>query len=329
MLSTLRFMFFTIVALGLIFCAVVMTILNTYKPIYRTYINDRFVGYFLNEQQFDEVYNDLVAEKQSIDQNVKVYLDSEPTFEKCYIRDSLLSEQNIYTNLRAEIKTEYTIYNVAVNGENKMVFSTEDDANKYAENLKSEVDTLDTQVNMEKVSTLGEITSFDRADAILEDLVARNKPVELPEPEPEPEPSYYIPPTTYSGPIVPDLTGERCWPTVSRAVNCDYWGYYGHNGVDLKASIGTDVYAYAGGTVTFAGWDSSGYGNCVKINHGNNVVTIYGHCSQLYVYAGQQVTAGQLIAASGNTGNTTGPHLHFEVRVNNIAINPWVYLNQI
>ena len=171
MLSTLRFMFFTMVTLALIFCAVVMTILNTYKPAVKTYINGRFIGYFSNEQQFDEVYNDLVAEKQNIDPNVKVYLESEPTFETSYIRDSLLSEQNIYTNLRAEIKTEYTIYNVAVDGENKMTFSTEDEANKYAENLKAEVEKLNTEVKMEKVSEIVETTSIERADAILQDIV--------------------------------------------------------------------------------------------------------------------------------------------------------------
>lgn len=115
-LSTLRFLFFTVFTLALIFLAVVMTIINTYKPAVRAYINGRFIGYFSNEQQFDEVYNDLVAEKQNIDPNVKVYLESEPVFETSYIRDSLLSEQNIYTNLRAEIKTEFTLYDVAVDG---------------------------------------------------------------------------------------------------------------------------------------------------------------------------------------------------------------------
>lgn len=93
--------------------------MNTYKPTVKTYIGEKFIGYFTSEQQFDEVYNDLVAEKQNIDENVKVYLEGEPTFVTSYIRESLLEDQNIYTNLRAEIKTEYTIYKVAVNDEEK------------------------------------------------------------------------------------------------------------------------------------------------------------------------------------------------------------------
>lgn len=330
MLSTLRFMFFTIVTLALIFCAVVMTILNMYKPAVKTYINGRFVGYFSNEQQFDEVYNDLVAEKQNIDSNVKVYLESEPTFETSYIRDTLLSEQNIYTNLRAEIKTEYTIYNVAVDGENKMTFSTEDEANKYAESLKAEVKKLNTEVKMEKVSELGETTTIERADAILKDIVDRNKPVELPKPSTPKKPTYTKYTTSvYNGVVPPVIDGTKVWPTVNRRINCDYWGYYGHNGVDIGGAAGTNIYAYMGGTVVFSGWDTTGYGNCVKINHGNGVETIYAHCSALYVSAGQQVSAGQTIGAIGATGWASGNHLHFEVRVNRIPVNPWVYLNQI
>ena len=120
-LSTLKFILFTVVSILMIFSAVYFTVLNTYKPAVKAYINGEFIGYFSNEQQFDEVYNDLVTEKQNIDENVKVYLESEPTFEQSYIRDSLLEEQNVYTNLRAEIKTEYTIYEVKVGNTSKKI----------------------------------------------------------------------------------------------------------------------------------------------------------------------------------------------------------------
>ena len=132
MLSTLKFVLFTAMSIAMIFTAVYLTVLNTYKPAVKTYINGEFVGYFTDEQQFDEVYNDLVAEKQSIDENVKVYLESEPTFEQSYIKDSVLEEQNVYTNLRAEIKTEYTIYDLVVDGE-EMKFTAEEQAEDYIE----------------------------------------------------------------------------------------------------------------------------------------------------------------------------------------------------
>ncbi len=99
--------------------------------------------------------------------------------------------------------------------------------------------------------------------------------------------------------------------------------------MDVGGATGTPIYAYMGGTVTFSGWDTTGYGNCVKVNVGNGVVIIYAHCNDLYVTAGQQVAAGQTIAAIGQTGWATGPHLHFEVRVNGVPVNPWVYLNGV
>ena len=177
MLSTLKFVLFTAMSIAMIFTAVYLTVLNTYKPAVKTYINGEFVGYFTDEQNIDEVYNDLVAEKQSIDENVKVYLESEPTFEQSYIKDSVLEEQNVYTNLRAEIKTEYTIYDLVVDGE-EMKFTAEEQAEDYIEKLKAEIDNVDAKITVEKVSELEGITSTDRADDILASVIDRNKPVE-------------------------------------------------------------------------------------------------------------------------------------------------------
>ena len=331
MLSTLKFILFTAISLVMIFTAVYLTVLNTYKPAVKTYINGEFIGYFSDEQQFDEVYNDLVAEKQNIDENVKVYLESEPTFEQSYIRDSLLEEQNVYTNLRAEIKTEYTIYELVVDGEKQMTFTAEDQAEDYINQLKAEVSDINANIEVEKVSELEDVTSTERADDILAGIVDRNKPVEIPKEEEEPQTTNTTQYTAsvYNGTVASVADGTKVWPTVYSRINCDYLGYYGHNGVDIGGASGTPIYAYMGGTVTFSGWDTTGYGNCIKISHGNGLVTIYAHCSALYVSAGQQVSAGQTIAGIGMTGWATGNHLHFEVRVNGVPVNPWIYLNQI
>ncbi len=322
-LSTIRFIFFTVFTIALIFSAVLVTVLNTYKPAVKAYLNGKFVGYFSDEQQFDEVYNDLVAEKQSIDPNVKVYLDYEPTFETSYVRDSVIADQNVYTNLRAEVKTEYTIYNVAVNGENKMTFNTQDEANKYASSLKKEVSKLKTEVKVEKVSELGEMTSIERADNILKDIVDRNKPVTTPKATVNNK--TYVQTAASIGPSSVAATGSGVWPTVNRRVNCAFMGYAGHTGIDLGGAIGTAIYAYRSGTVTFAGW-GSGYGLHVKINHGDGMTTYYAHCSKLLVKVGQQVSEGQKIAEIGMTGYTTGPHVHFEVRLNGVPVNPYPYI---
>lgn len=102
------------------------------------------------------------------------------------------------------------------------------------------------------------------------------------------------------------------------------WGRL-HGGIDIAVPVGTPVHASASGTVRIAGW-VGGYGNYVCIDHGGSLSTCYGHNSRLGVSVGQKVTKGQVIAASGNTGNSTGPHIHFETRVNGVQKDPMGYL---
>ncbi len=99
-----------------------------------------------------------------------------------------------------------------------------------------------------------------------------------------------------------------------------------HKGIDMAASMGTPIYAGDSGTVTSASYSGSG-GNMIVINHGNGMQTYYMHCSKMYVSAGQKVSRGENIGAVGSTGNSTGPHLHFQVMVNGTAVNPLNYLS--
>ena len=85
--------------------------------------------------------------------------------------------------------------------------------------------------------------------------------------------------------------------------------------------------ATADGIVTTAGWNSGGYGNMVDIDHGNGIMTRYGHAMQVAVVAGQHVRRGQVIAYMGSTGFSTGPHVHYEVRINGTPVNPSTYLH--
>jgi murein DD-endopeptidase MepM/ murein hydrolase activator NlpD len=94
-----------------------------------------------------------------------------------------------------------------------------------------------------------------------------------------------------------------------------------HAGLDIASTIGAEVVAPGSGTVIFAG-DKGAYGNTIAVDHGRDIVTIYGHLSRILVKVGDRVERGQHIAAVGNSGRSTGPHLHYEVRVNNIPVNP-------
>lgn len=130
-------------------------------------------------------------------------------------------------------------------------------------------------------------------------------------------------------------TGSLTWPCPAYRSISSPFGYrihpilgYSklHTGVDLSASTGVDVLAADGGTVIKSRYNSS-YGNYVAIDHGNGMVTLYAHMSQRLVSVGQTVSAGQVIGKVGSTGNSTGPHLHFEVMVNGSYQNPMSYFN--
>ena len=134
------------------------------------------------------------------------------------------------------------------------------------------------------------------------------------------------PAPTYSSPSRTPSAAGFIWP-VHGVVTSGYgwrWGRM-HEGIDIAVGSGTPVVSAAAGTVIVAGW-LGGYGNLVVVDHGNGIATAYGHNSTVTVGTGQYVAQGQLIAYSGNTGNSTGPHVHFEVRINGAAVDPFGYL---
>lgn len=134
----------------------------------------------------------------------------------------------------------------------------------------------------------------------------------------------------YSG--APAGAGGMIWP-ISGPITSEFgWRTHPifgtarfHSGLDIGGDYGMPIYAAAGGTVIYAGW-ISGYGNAVIIDHGGGVTTLYGHNDSLNVSEGENVAQGQVIAMCGSTGNSTGPHCHFEVRENGEPVSPYGYL---
>ncbi|MBA2461535.1 MAG: peptidoglycan DD-metalloendopeptidase family protein [Actinobacteria bacterium] len=132
--------------------------------------------------------------------------------------------------------------------------------------------------------------------------------------------------SSYSMPSRTPSASGFIWPVhgVVTSVFGWRWGRM-HEGIDIAVGSGTPVVASAAGTVIVAGW-MGGYGNLVVVDHGNGIATAYGHNTNVTVFVGQSVGQGQLIAYSGNTGHSTGPHVHFEVRVGGAAVDPFGYL---
>lgn len=119
------------------------------------------------------------------------------------------------------------------------------------------------------------------------------------------------------------------WPTIGGHVSCGFRGYVGHTGMDIAGcGHGSNIYASAAGTVVKVKWGNTGYGYYLIINHGDGIQTLYAHCSNIYVKQGQYVNQGDVIAAMGSTGNSTGTHLHFEIRINGQYVNPANYVSR-
>ena len=165
------------------------------------------------------------------------------------------------------------------------------------------------------------------AQLIQEEEAKKQQAAATPTPTPKPQ-STATPPPTY--------TAKYIWPCPDYPGISSYFGmrlhpiyneWRMHNGIDINAANATYILASAGGTVIAAEW-MDGYGYCVMISHGEGIVTLYAHCSELRVSYGDKVTQGQVLALVGSTGLSTGPRCHFEVRLNGTPVNPLEYVQK-
>ena len=341
-LRTLRFIFITILLFVLSFSAAIVTVLNVYVPEYLARIDNEEVGYFTSPAQFDEVYEKIVEEKKADGLEVEVYLASEPEFELKYVRESANIEQNQYTNVRAFVKTEYTVYNVQVKGNTEMTFATKDEADSYAEKIKSAVkSTVKSTVKVVEEKTEELVKTTEKADAkkIYSDLVSRYKPVVR-----VTTTSTWSGTTTNLGKASGELHsfisgGQR--PTigiVTQGYGVYNYALYGssmHTGIDIADNSRPKIYPYKPGKVVSVIRGSTGYGYYVIVSHGtdgngNELQTLYAHMSEIYVEKDQEVTSTTALGRMGETGLATGIHLHFEIRVINnktmTRYNPAYYI---
>lgn len=122
-------------------------------------------------------------------------------------------------------------------------------------------------------------------------------------------------------------SGAFVWPANAHFLSgFDYNPSANHHGIDIDGEIGDPIYAADNGVVVYAGWNNWGYGNMIVVNHGNGWQTLYAHMDAIYVTCGQSVWQTGIIGTVGNTGNSSGSHLHFEMMINGGKINPWDYL---
>ena len=232
------------------------------------------------------------------------------------------NEETILAKLEDNSETTYKLYAVTLDGEEKAILASLDEAEKivdemtekYEDDLELDigiVDVITTDKQDESTVKVAKATVNSNIEEKIEEL--DEEIAEMQEIESHTVQGVYLEVKPISGIIT------------SRFGNRESIRSYSHTGLDIAAPSGTPIKAAAGGTVTFSGY-SGGYGYVVKLDNGNGVETYYAHCSALYVSTGEKVEAGDVIAAVGSTGNSTGNHLHFEVVVDGVEVNPQNYL---
>ena len=315
--SSIKFLFLITIAIVLIMGIISLV----YKPMYSVTLNGEFIGYTTNKSKLQNRINEYL---ENGDGNV-AFIDVQnlPEYSLCLLkRENASNDDEIFEKIKNSGTTYYEYYAISEDKKEKFYVATKEEAEDILDKLKEKKSTNIEKLTYTQIHST-KLKEFEKKETVIDELY--KKPVVIAS-------SGY---STYKGAKIVNsskpsakVLGIGLVKPVSGTITSRFGtrasGY--HTGLDIANSIGTTIAAAAGGTVVFSGWDNYGLGYAVKISHGNGVETVYGHCSKLYVKKGQKVASGEAIAAMGSTGNSTGSHLHLEIRVNGERHNPQMYL---
>lgn len=308
-----------IVAIALFILTII--VLFKFNIVCEVTIAGEKVGYVADKDGFEAKISEIVNKEET----AKLYttIKNMPEYKLTLVdKSEQTNEEAILAKLEDDSETTYELYAVTLNGKQKSILTSLEKAEDLVDEMTEKYeDDIDLKIGIKNVIT----TDKKDVDTVKVAKKTINKAIETAVEKKEKEEAkkrereshtvqgVYLQVTPVSGIIT------------SRFGNRESIRSSGHTGLDIAAPYGTAIKAAASGTVKFAGY-SGGYGYVVKMSHGNGIETYYGHCSKLYVSTGQKIEAGDTIAAVGSTGNSTGNHLHFEVRVNGSEVNPQNYL---
>ena len=287
--------------------------------MYKVSISGEELGYIQNKEAFEESCKK--AATSDITKNIdNIDLKEIPEYElKLVDRALKTSEEELAENLKDNVVITYKYYEIALNDRVVNSVNTIEEAEELINSLKEEnKEELDLNIiekytnNLEEVNTneieIAKTESIEKVKEIKAQIAEEERINSMP--------SINGIKLAYT-PISGTITSRY---GVSSSIRSST-----HTGLDIAAPQGTSIKAVSEGTVTCASYNGA-YGNLVKIDHGNGIETWYAHTSKIYVTVGQKVEAGEVIAAVGSTGNSTGPHLHLEIRINGEHVNPQNYL---
>ena len=316
----LKFFNIAIIAFGFI----IAIILIKYKPMYKVSISGEEVGYVENKQALEETLKEEII--QNTNKTIEdVSLNTEPEYElKLVSRAENTEEKNLLQELKEDVTVTYKYYEIAVQETVIEKVDTSEEAEELVNEIKEENDSEEINLSVVEKYTQNEeeVTTSDLE--VAKENVQETVQTTIEEIEQQKEEEERLN-------ALPSINGIKLAVTPIEGKITSRYGVRSsirkstHTGLDISAVKGTDIKVVADGTVTAASYNGS-YGNLVKVDHGNGVETWYAHTSKMYVKVGDTVKAGDVIAAVGSTGNSTGPHLHLEIRVNGEHVNPQDYL---
>lgn len=321
----------------LIGTAIILTVICIkYKPAYSVELAGIELGYIENKDKLEIKINKYISDTTG---NV-VFREqkAKPEYKlKVIDRNKKTQESEVIAAVKNCTTTTYKTYAVTVDGNVKATVSSEEEAKTVVDEIKNGVsEEVGLNVGIiDQYTTEYNVQTKENATAILTDIkIAKvseyNKIQEEKRIQKELEEAKRIPISTKTISAVGQIAGISLARPVSGSITSRYGARSSirsglHTGLDIATSSGTAITPIAPGTVTYASYKGS-YGNLVIVNHGNGVESYYAHCSQIYVNVGDRVEQNSVISAVGSTGNSTGPHLHLEIRQNGSTLNPENYL---
>ena len=327
-------LFILVSLLTLIIAAVVWFV---YKPIYSVTFNGEFLGYCSQKSKLQSMIDEYIEHGNGENTNIAfVQIDNMPTYSVCLLKRGITTnDEEIFKKIAETGTTYYKYYAILEDSEEKAYVSEFSTAEAVVQALKDkDSDNIDNLQIIEKYET--NLADFVTSEEAVASLYKEKKKVVTTVAKTTSSKRYSSSGSTSGFSTSSSISGSKVSLGVSliRPISGTITSRFGakssirssaHTGLDIGASKGTSIKAAASGTVVFSGYKGA-YGNMVVISHSGSVQTYYGHCSALYVSAGDTVSQGETIAAVGSTGNSTGPHLHFEIRVNGVAYNPQNYV---
>lgn len=298
-----------------------------YKQTYSVSLNGEIIGYTQNKVELQKRINDYINSGDG--ENIAfVEVKDMPEYNACLLKNGIeTNNDEIFEKVASTGTKYYKYYAITEDNEEKAYVKEFSEAENAVNQLKEKNSTNAENLGIEVKYAIAE-AEYKTVENCVSELYKKNVTnTKVAQAE------TVIPKAAYTGPSVKTNLGITLIKPVSGTISSRFGirSRDNHKGLDISAPKGTAIKASAAGTVTFAGFGSntngySGYGNIVVVKSTGSVTILYGHCSALYVKTGQKVTQGQVIAAVGSTGISTGNHLHFEIRYNGKAIDPQNYL---